>query len=232
MYHSWLTFVFLLWANVLWMVPNKRRAMLRSSPFIVIYALFLLLANYIYSLNLNDDELPTAVSTQGINLKQIGFIRNSHYPIRHIMFKSLFTIMFWITMRQMIKENKKQKQKSTLADMVAPLQVTVGAATADLAPQGGADKSSELMKKLGAIFNSVLLKSWLWVVVFVLFTSGMAGQRMTGFRIMYMTLFLVFLIVFQVKKNFYIHIPFFSSITILNFRHHGQCGKNLCMDFG
>uniref|UniRef100_A0A6P4ED45 Piezo-type mechanosensitive ion channel component-like isoform X1 n=1 Tax=Drosophila rhopaloa TaxID=1041015 RepID=A0A6P4ED45_DRORH len=31
-YHSWLTFVLLLWANVLWMIPNQRKAMMRSSP--------------------------------------------------------------------------------------------------------------------------------------------------------------------------------------------------------
>ena len=37
-YHSWLTFVLLLWACVLWMIPNQRAAMLRCSPFLVIYA--------------------------------------------------------------------------------------------------------------------------------------------------------------------------------------------------
>lgn len=61
-YHSWLTFVLLLWANVLWMIPNQRKAMMRSSPFIVLYAELLLVAQYIYGMDLNNNELPTKVS--------------------------------------------------------------------------------------------------------------------------------------------------------------------------
>lgn len=201
MYHSWLTFIFLLWSNILWMVPNKRHAMLKSSPFIVFYSLFLLLATYIYCLDLNNDELPAYVSTPGINLAQIGFIRYTEFPIFHILLKSLFIIMFWITMRQMFVEHKEKRQKSTLADMVAPLQVTVGAATADLTPQPLETKSSELMTRLGVIFNIFLLKSWLWVVMLVICVSGLLGKKITGFRVIYMSLFLVFLVVFQVCIN-------------------------------
>lgn len=61
MYHSWLTFVLLLSANVLWMIPNQRKAMMRSSPFIVLYAEALLIAQYIYGMDLNNEELPTSV---------------------------------------------------------------------------------------------------------------------------------------------------------------------------
>lgn len=61
-YHSWLTFVLLLWANVLWMIPNQRKAMMRSSPFIVLYAEVLLVAQYIYGMDLENSELPTKVS--------------------------------------------------------------------------------------------------------------------------------------------------------------------------
>lgn len=44
--------------------------MLRSSPFLVFYAELLLIAQYIYGMDLTDKELPQEV--QGINLKQIG----------------------------------------------------------------------------------------------------------------------------------------------------------------
>lgn len=199
MYHSWLTFVFLLLGNILWMIPNQRKAMLRTSPFIVFYAIFLLIAQYIYSMNLTEDELPTRVAAKGINLAQIGFIRYSHLPIKTILLKSLFSVMFWITLRQMFQERRMAKQKSTLADMVAPLQVTVGAATADLAPQAEGKKSSEFMTKAGIFLNSLLVKVWIWIVLVVIFVSGMVGTRMTGFRIAYMALFLVFMLFFQVS---------------------------------
>lgn len=61
MYHSWLTFVLLIWANALWMIPNQRKTMLRSSPFIVFYAELLLIAQYIYGMDLTDEELPSSV---------------------------------------------------------------------------------------------------------------------------------------------------------------------------
>lgn len=70
-YHSWLTFVLLLWANVLWMIPNQRKAMMRSSPFIVLYAELLLVAQYIYGMDLNNNELPTKVSVSPPSPKKI-----------------------------------------------------------------------------------------------------------------------------------------------------------------
>lgn len=68
-FHSWITFVLLLWANLLWVIPNQRKHMMRSSPFIVAYAEFLLIAQFVYGLNLTEAELPTKldVSLIGVN---------------------------------------------------------------------------------------------------------------------------------------------------------------------
>lgn len=196
MFHSWLTFVFLIWANILWMIPNQRKTMLRSSPFIVIYAILLLLAQYIYGMDLLESELPSSINGTAINLAQIGFIRYAHFPCIPLVIKCLFTVMFWITLRQLIQEQRQKRQRSTIADMVAPLQVTVGAA---LAPKPDNKNSSEFIKKTGIFLNELLVKVWIWFVVIVLFVSGMAGNRMTGFRIVYMALFLLFLLFFQVS---------------------------------
>jgi hypothetical protein len=125
-YLSWITFVLLLWANLLWLVPQQRKSMLRSSPFLVIYAWFLLISAYIYSMNLFENELPSTV--QGINLAQIGFQKITVLPCNPLLVKCLFTGMFWITLRQYVQERKAERQNNALADMAAPLQVTVGAA--------------------------------------------------------------------------------------------------------
>lgn len=84
-YHSWLTFVLLLWASIMWMLPNQRRAMLRSSPFLVLYAEFLLIAQYVYGMNLTDEELPQTI--QGLNLKQIGFEKYLYLPVKPLLVK-------------------------------------------------------------------------------------------------------------------------------------------------
>ena len=126
-YHSWLTFVLLLWASILWILPNQRRSMMRCSPFLVIYAMFLLLAQYIYGMDLTNDELPEEV--KGVNLKQIGFIKVRKLPCEPLFIKSLYTLFFWITLRQFMQERFERRNTSALEDMAAPLQISVGPAT-------------------------------------------------------------------------------------------------------
>ena len=53
------------------MIPGSRQACLKSSFALVIYALALLVGQYIYSLNLNNDELPQTIGHA--SLSQIGF---------------------------------------------------------------------------------------------------------------------------------------------------------------
>lgn len=169
----------------------------RISPFVVIYAEFLLIAQYLYCMNLNENELPSHVDTTGINLSQIGFIRYKTYPCGPLLLKTLFTFTFWLTLRQMKYEDTSRRQSSTLAHLAAPFHVTVSAATTDLGPKPET-KKSKLMLKAGTIFKSILMQIWIWVVVFALFFFAMYGKNMTVFRIAYMTLFLTFMITFQV----------------------------------
>lgn len=197
-YHSWLGFVLLIWANLIWIIPNQRKNMLRSSPFLVFYAEFLLLATYLFGMNLNEDELPSNVAVSGINLPQIGFIKYPHYPIAPIMLKSAFTVMFWASLRQMLQERVEEKQSTAFADMVAPLRTVVGAATAREGLEKKPEKESVFVAKAAKLINAILIKFWIFVVVIMLFIFGIAGEKMTGFKILYMALFLIFVLTFQV----------------------------------
>lgn len=199
-YHSWLTFVFLIVADLLSIIPNQRKNMHRISPFVVIYAEFLLIAQYLYCMNLTEDELPSHIDTEGLSLEQIGFIRYTSYPCIPLLLKTLFTVTFWLTLRQMKYETSLDRQTSTLAHLAAPFQVTVSAATTDLGPKAET-KKSKIMMKAGAAFKSILLQLWIWIVVFALFFYAIIGEKMTVFRIAYMVLFLVFVITFQVSTN-------------------------------
>ncbi|CAH8569373.1 unnamed protein product [Schistosoma turkestanicum] len=77
-YRSWLSFILLLSACILWIVPKSRAACLYSSPLIVLYAIVLILIQYIYGLNLNSDELPQAVTPDGFQLSELGMQRSDH----------------------------------------------------------------------------------------------------------------------------------------------------------
>lgn len=133
---------------------------------------------------------------KGINMAQIGFVRYAEYPCKAILLKTLFTVVFWMTMRQHFYEQEIKQQSSTLAHLAAPIQVSVTAATSDM--DQPKEHKSKPFNRLAKMVKHLLLQLWIWVVVIALFLCGAYGHRMTAFRIIYMTLFLVFLILFQV----------------------------------
>ncbi|XP_024082959.1 piezo-type mechanosensitive ion channel component 1 isoform X5 [Cimex lectularius] len=193
-YHSWLTFILLLWASILWLVPNQRKAMYKSSPFLVLYALGLLIAQYIYGMNLTESELPQTVS--GLNLKQIGFEKVAHYPIKPLTIKILYTLLFWITLRQHNQQKWEARNKTAMADIASPFHLGLGPAAM---PSGATSKTSAFVDKFGSICRGILTKFWIWVVACILFAIGIAGERITIIRIVYMSMALLFILTFQLN---------------------------------
>ena len=74
-FHSWLTFVLLLLACIIWMFPKSRHVCYVLSPFILFYAVCLLLMQFVFGMNLS--ELPKEVN--GIKLSDIG-LKTFTYP--------------------------------------------------------------------------------------------------------------------------------------------------------
>ena len=82
-YHSWLTFVLLLWACLIWITPFARWFCMVSSPGLVIYAELLLLVQYVYGLQLTDDELPLQDSTGTFDYSELG-LKKWQFPCLHL----------------------------------------------------------------------------------------------------------------------------------------------------
>ena len=108
-YHSWLTFVYLLAACIIWMIPAKRHFCLSVSPLIVCYTEALLTINYIYGFNLTEDELPETTDS-GYKLEEIGLVKYE-YPCVHLAVQLAFSIAFWLTLRQHMREVHMKKQE-------------------------------------------------------------------------------------------------------------------------
>ncbi|XP_015127425.1 piezo-type mechanosensitive ion channel component isoform X5 [Diachasma alloeum] len=212
MYHSWTTFVFLLWALILWMVPDKRASMMKCSPFIVTYGTLLVLVGYVFSMNLTEDELPTVID--GFSLSEMGFSKTGQLSSYHLIVKCAFMTMFWITMRQYMSEKIRDQRSSTLRDMVAPLHVTVSAATSAM-QHDSTEIKSQFMKDVGRVIKKLFTKFWIVVVAIMLFTSGITGERMTVFRIIYMSLFLIFVISFQMSWSGWRKMMYGFWITVI-----------------
>lgn len=67
------------------MVPNQRQSMLRLSPFLTAYAIFLLVTQYLFDLDFTNEELiKTRINiTEG---EQIGFSK-SDFPVKELGIK-------------------------------------------------------------------------------------------------------------------------------------------------
>ncbi|RZF34695.1 hypothetical protein LSTR_LSTR002777 [Laodelphax striatellus] len=206
-YHGWMTFVLLLWASAMWMMPNQRRAMLRSSPFLVFYAMILLIIQYVYGMKVREVEIPEEI--KGFNMKQIGFEKHPDYPVTPLFIKTMFTMMFWMTLRQYNREKWEASNAAALADMATPLQ------TGTPSPTEAQTKTSQFIQEIGQNLREFLIKYWIWVVAIFLFFIGISGERMTIFRIVYMALALIFVLTFQLSWMLWRKIMYGFWLTVI-----------------
>ncbi|XP_053604167.1 piezo-type mechanosensitive ion channel component isoform X3 [Plodia interpunctella] len=213
MFHSWLTFVFLMWANIVWLRQDQRSFMLKTSPVLVLYAMSLLILQYVYGMNLTELELPSSVPE--VNLRQIGVMRPEGEPCVPILIKTLFTCMFWVTLRQRVQEIRQKRQSIVATDLAAPLQLTVSTGASAIEEQRDTEYQSRLLRVLGVSFRRFCARYWIYVVVIMLFVIGITGDRMTIFRIIYMFLFLVFILMFQISWYYWRRLMYVFWITLI-----------------
>uniref|UniRef100_A0A3B4YJT9 Piezo type mechanosensitive ion channel component 1 (Er blood group) n=1 Tax=Seriola lalandi dorsalis TaxID=1841481 RepID=A0A3B4YJT9_SERLL len=178
-YHSWLTFVLLLWACLIWILRARRHAATLCSPFILLYGLALCCLQYVWAMELQP-ELPTTVGT--MSLRQLGLDR-AQYPCLRLGAMLLFTLTFWLLVRQSVKENFSRKRK-----MATPLQEVTTAEAAG---------NESVLKVLGGMVMSCYAKYWIYVCGGMFIMVSFAG-KLVGYKIIYMLLFLLCLCLYQV----------------------------------
>ncbi|XP_039639627.1 piezo-type mechanosensitive ion channel component 1 isoform X3 [Perca fluviatilis] len=180
MYHSWLTFVLLLWACLIWILRARRHAATLCSPFILLYGLALCCLQYVWAMELQP-ELPTTVGT--MSLRQLGLDR-AQYPCLRLGAKLLFTLTFWLLVRQSVKENFSRKRK-----MATPLQ--------EVTTREEGTGNESVLKVLGGMVMSSYAKYWIYVCGGMFIMVSFAG-KLVGYKIIYMLLFLLCLCLYQV----------------------------------
>ncbi|XP_070575876.1 piezo-type mechanosensitive ion channel component 2-like isoform X5 [Ptychodera flava] len=243
-YHSWLTFVLLLWACFIWMIPNSRAACLYSSPFLVFYAECLLIIGYVYGLNLTDDELPTEGST---NYRDIGLVKHQ-FPCVHLAVKILYTSVFWLTLRQYSRERLLKKRQMSETIGLQPFGLIFQTENVPAAPDLEAPgdfhdgEDSDKMKKFGKTIQDFLSKYWI-VLCGAMFLIVSLQEDVVLYRIIYMALFLFYMIILVISYKVWrlIMLPYwwivvFYSMCILviiytyqfeNFPQYWQNGTGL-----
>ncbi|XP_068811637.1 piezo-type mechanosensitive ion channel component 1 isoform X1 [Struthio camelus] len=180
-YHSWLTFVLLLWACLIWIVRSRHHFAMLCSPFILLYGIALCSLQYVWGMDLAP-ELPTRVGF--MSLEQLGLVRPK-YPCLDLGAKLLLTLTFWLLVRQFVKE-KLLKRKCPATPL---LEVTVS--------DTESSRQQDVLKALGALVQDFYAKYWICVCAGMFIVVSFAG-RLVVYKIVYMFLFLLCLTLFQV----------------------------------
>uniref|UniRef100_A0A667GZH8 Uncharacterized protein n=1 Tax=Lynx canadensis TaxID=61383 RepID=A0A667GZH8_LYNCA len=223
-YHSWLTFVLLIWSCTLWMIRNRRKYAMISSPFMVVYGNLLLILQYIWSF-----ELPEIKKVPGfLEKKEPGELAS----------KILFTITFWLLLRQHLTEQKAlQEKEALLSEVKIRSQENEGK---ELQMEGEAeekegeeakeekqerrkeeeeemeeDDNQDIMKVLGNLVVAMFIKYWIYVCGGMFFFVSFEG-KIVMYKIIYMVLFLFCVALYQVHYEWWRRILkyFWMSVVI------------------
>ncbi|XP_036780134.2 piezo-type mechanosensitive ion channel component 1 isoform X4 [Manis pentadactyla] len=180
-YHSWLTFVLLLWACLIWTVRSRHQLAMLCSPFILLYGLALCGLHYVWAMDLSS-ELPTTLGP--VSLRQLG-LEHTRYPCLDLGAMLLYTLTFWLLLRQFVKEKLLRKAGAP----AALTEVTV----AGTEPT----RTQTLLQSLGRLVAGLHAKYWIYVCAGMFIVVSFAG-RLVVYKIVYMLLFLLCLTLFQV----------------------------------
>ncbi|KAF6303111.1 piezo type mechanosensitive ion channel component 2 [Rhinolophus ferrumequinum] len=227
-YHSWLTFVLLIWSCTLWMIRNRRKYAMISSPFMVVYANLLLILQYIWSF-----ELPEIKKVTGfLEKKEPGELAS----------KILFTITFWLLLRQHLTEQKALREKEALLSEVKieTQEIDEKDDEQDIQVEGEAEEKEEeeevkkenqelekeeeeeveddeqdIMKVLGNLVVAMFIKYWIYVCGGMFFFVSFEGD-IVMYKIIYMVLFLFCVALYQVHYEWWRKILkyFWMSVVI------------------
>ncbi|CAG2206956.1 FAM38 [Mytilus edulis] len=126
-------------------------------------------------------QLPEVVN--GVKLNEVG-LKTFPYPCLQLAVQILFTAMFWLTLRQFMRERKERKYH-------------LGYQMEDVSPNGDSPQSPSARSFFRKYMWSVLAKYWIFVCAVMMLLISI--QEVVIYRIIYMILFLFFVLTFQLS---------------------------------
>ncbi|KAA3682259.1 piezo-type mechanosensitive ion channel component 1/2 [Paragonimus westermani] len=241
-YRSWLSFILLLSACILWISPNSRSACLYASPLIVLYAIVLILIQYVYCMNLTGDELPQEVTPDGLQFSELGMQKWPN-PVGALGLQITFLVSFWLTLRLFVNERSERWLNSrstvranpnssravqsleeisvpepTSSHAHRPTASAVGAWFGTGFPFGNVDNSA--YRRFTELLRAFCVKYWIVVCCLsMLFIS--TQQPVVIFRIFYMVMLIYFMFTFQINTTSSFENPrWIGLVKVTNFNHY------------
>ncbi|XP_065150860.2 piezo-type mechanosensitive ion channel component 2 [Paramisgurnus dabryanus] len=201
-YVSWLTFVFLIWSCTLWMVRDRRKYAMITSPFMVFYGDLLIILQYIWSFE-------SLHPVPGLFLKK-------EVPFRELGSKVLCLLSFWLLLRQALTERKeRQTDDSQLSDVKVE-----GHINEELEDEAGGHR--EMMDVLASTVMAMLNKYWIYICGGMFFFVSFEG-RTVMYKIIYMMMFLFCVALYQLHyerwrwmlKYFWMSVVVYTMLVLI-----------------
>ncbi|XP_026229618.1 piezo-type mechanosensitive ion channel component 2 isoform X1 [Anabas testudineus] len=183
-YVSWLTFVFLMWSCMLWMVKDRRRYAMLSSPFMVAYGNLLIVLQYIWTF-----ENMTYIS---------GLFVEKKNPFHSLSSKVLCLLSFWLLLRQTLTE-RREKQKEDSAGLSDVHVEDQRKEEEEDSEEGG---EQDIMHVLGNMVMAMLVKYWIYICGGMFFFVSFEGT-IVMYKIIYMMMFLSCVALYQVHYEWW-----------------------------
>ncbi|XP_041817254.1 piezo-type mechanosensitive ion channel component 2-like isoform X2 [Chelmon rostratus] len=223
-YVSWLTCVLLLWSCVLWMMRERRRYTLMSSPWLVAYGNLLVILQYVYSFP-SIQEVP-------------GLFPKKDDPCRELASKLLCLLTFWLLLRQALTE-KRDRWKDRLTDTQLST-ITVHMEEEQRVDEDLQGKKEEVevsyeevlllqregggvkMEALVAIVTRMFVKYWIYVCGMMFFFVSFEG-KIVLYKVIYMVMFLCCVALYQLNyerwrallRGFWVAVVVYSMLVLI-----------------
>ncbi|XP_044075319.1 piezo-type mechanosensitive ion channel component 2 isoform X3 [Siniperca chuatsi] len=203
-YVSWLTFVFLIWSCMLWMVRDRRRYAMLSSPFMVAYGNLLIVLQYIWTF-----EKMTPVPE---------FFVQKNNPFHSLSSKVLCMLSFWLLLRQTLTE-RREKQKEDSASL-SDVHVEDQKKNEEEDSEEGGEQ--DIMQVLGNMVMALLVKYWIYICGGMFFVVSFEGT-IVMYKIIYMMMFLSCVALYQVHfewwrrilKYFWMSVVMYTMLVLI-----------------
>ncbi|XP_073462492.1 piezo-type mechanosensitive ion channel component 2-like [Aquarana catesbeiana] len=199
-HNSWLTFVLLIWSCVIWMTRDRRRYAMLSAPFLASYANILVIQNFFVGLNITQEELfpgiPTAVLID-FDLKLYSM------PCGHLGLKIFYALIFWVLLRQNLKEREIEGDQESLKEVLVEESETE-------------EPPNAFVDMIGLLVRGALVKYWIYFCGAMFFIISFSG-KVVVYKILYIVLFLFCVSLYKIHYEWWRRILKYFWITVVSY---------------
>ncbi|XP_050303475.1 piezo-type mechanosensitive ion channel component-like isoform X2 [Anthonomus grandis grandis] len=177
--------VFLLWSNLIWLLPFQKKILYFMSPLVIVFIHFMLLSSYLYSIDLKADELRSQFGILDFR-ESIPKTRYDRWSL--LVIQSLFAVIIFISMKQLWLEMALKKQESRYSSIyIDPLKSETAYGIWSYA----------VMMRIKQSLLNICYMWWIWLVVAAMIRMGF-WDTSNILRITFVAFGLIFIIGFQI----------------------------------